>query len=577
MKSQQSLREISFPSLKMSSDCDSEDYTITRDGLYRAMFEHIIEDHVLINCSREVTARESKLSVRSVTPFMKTQVNFLNGNQFFGKINECKLTESGRYLWGDDMSVYEGEFKRPNVIEGRGIFKDQNCERATKYCGNFLNGMFHGHGQLTNFFFKYDGNFECNKMHGKGNFKSGMESFEGCFKVDKKVYGKRVYYEGFFVGDFHSDETRKFGTYEFDNGDVYHGSFVNGKFEGFGEYNWNLRNGLETKYIGNWRQNQRDGVGAIKVDGFTCVAVFKKNVKDGPALFLAKNGKVYASNKMFQNDEFLESQEVEISYENIEILRQILSQETLQVDNFKAKISILLANFSRVIDKLIFPFHVPWFELKVEHSVIWDFVRNFPKTNINQEFISIKQAIKEHVEIFQQLYSRYSDFSSKAAGRNSGRMTRVGLWQLMRDLEIYKKSSTFNTQEILEAAEFDFKILVINPNDPFEAISIADLVQYLMYLTLHMNQHHDFVLSCALNQRSKIFGLFATMFVIFVREFLSPSIASTGMVPKLVRDDRTFFSNFLNVVSLEDQNFSIRNVFKIVEMWKNCGGEFMGK
>jgi hypothetical protein len=555
-----------------------------RDDFYCSMFENVIEDQILLNYAQEVVARASKLSVRSVTPYTKSQVNFLNGNQFFGDINECRMKGNGRYFWADDMSLYEGDFKRPNVIEGQGAFKFRNNEKQTgssKYCGSFIDGMYHGKGQLTNYFFKYNGSFESNKMQGKGTIKSGIESFEGSFKMDKKVCGKRNYTEGVFIGDFHDNETRKFGTYEFENGDKYCGSFNSGLFDGFGEYTWSCENGMEAKYIGQWQENLRDGLGTLKVDGVVCTTTFRKNIKDGPALVWAKNGIIYASSKMFQNDEFLGSKEIEISQENVEIIRKLLQTENLNVENFGAMISSLIKTNGRDIDD--YPLHIPWFELKVEHSSIWDFARSFPNTEAKQEFSSLTQTIKEHSIIFQEIYRRYSEFSSKAVGKSGVKMTRVGLWQLMRDLELYKKSSLFNIQNLLSTAERDFNILCINPHDPFEQVPIASLVQYLMYTTLHMNKHHDYVVSCAINQRSKIFGLFATMFVIFLREFLCPIMSMqlfNGTIPKLIQDDRNFFTNFLNLISLKDQKLSIRSVFKIVKLWKCFGrtkGEVIGK
>ena len=552
--------------------------------IYIAMFQNVIEDQMLImNYSQEVVARESKLSMRSVTPYTRTQVNFLNGNQFFGELNECKMKGSGRYLWGDDMSLYEGEFKRPNVIEGQGIFKFKCRGKTTalaKYCGGFVEGKYHGKGQLTNFFFKYNGGFEKNKLNGPGTLKSGIEYFEGTFENDKKVYGKRVYNEGVFIGEFFDDETKKFGTYEFDNGDVYYGSFLNGLFSGYGEYTWRKESFTEAKYIGLWKDSQRNGIGMIRVEGIVCITTFKRNVKDGPAIVWAKDGKIYASNEMFENDEFISCVEIQVEANNLESLRSLMTIENLGIEKFFQTVSELIEEVSKSPNSPVFPFHTSWFDLKVDHTTIWEFVKNFPKTNTIQESSSISQTIKEFSNNFQEIYSRYSEFSSNAAGKKGSKMTRVGLWQLMRDLKLFKKSSKFNIQETIAAAEREFKIFTLNPDDPFEPVSIAILVQYLMFVVLHINKHHDYVLSCAVNQRSKTFGLFATMIVIFIREFPSFNQSFSGTIYKLIQDDRSFFINFFSIISLGNQKLSIRNVFKLIEMWKHCGwmkGDIVGK
>lgn len=552
-------------------NCDVPEFKSIVDDLYCTMFESVIEEKMLNNYSQKVIARESKLSVRSVTPYTKSQVNFLNGNQFFGDLNDCRMSGSGRYLWADDSSLYEGEFKRPNVIEGHGSFKFQNRDKTTgfsKYCGKFFNGKFNGKGLLTNPFFKFNGNFEANKFHDRGSIKSGVESFEGIFDMDQKVCGKRVYVDGVFTGDFHADETRKFGKYEFDNGDVYFGSFENGKLSGFGEYSWASENGVEGKYIGHWRHNYREGLGLLKVGEMCCVTIFHKNLKVGPAMVWARNGKVYASNKMFHHDEFLSCKEIEVNETNVNVLRNLLDIKELQLDYFNNMVTLLVNDSGKIGAPSIYPFFTCWFDLKVEHAIIWDFICGFPDTDKEQEFTSITQTIKEFAHVFQELHSRYASFSAKCAGKEVSGMLRIGLWQLMHDLEIYKKSALFNTQLILEEADQAFNILSMNPNDPFDVVSTQNLVQYLMFITLYINMHHDYVLSCAVNQRSKIFGLFATMLVILLREFVCPTLAeenSKGLIPQLIKDDRTFATNFVSIIDLGDQKLSVRKVFKIIE------------
>lgn len=547
-----------------------EEFRKIVDDLYCSMFEHVIDEQMLINFSQKVVARESKLSVRSVTPFTRTQVDFLNGNQFFGDIESCRMTGSGRYLWADDDSFYEGEFNSPNKIEGRGTFKFRNHDKTTgssKYCGSFLGGKFNGKGQLTNYFFSYNGDFSNNKFQGRGSIKSGNETFDGLFHLDKKICGKRIYTDGRFTGEFDGDETRSFGKYEFSNGDVYCGSFENGLFAGFGEYTWKLSNNVESQYTGFWRNNSRDGLGCMKIDGVTCISIFRKNIKRGAAVVWAKNGRVYASSKMFHDDEFLGCFEIKIEKENVKVLRKLLNVEEVNPERFNSIVKCLIEDHATCEESAGFPFHMSWFDLKLDHENIWQFVKNFPDINKKQEFSSIAQTVKEFVKIFEEIYRRYARFSSKS----SEILQRIGLWQLMRDLEIYKKSITFNTQDILGAAERDFNILSINPDDPFEVVSISSLVQYLMFLTLHLNKHHDFLLSCAINQRSKVFGLFATMLVIFLREFLVPLISLQsfkGTIPKIIQDDRMFLTNFFNILNLKYQKWTILTVFETVELWK---------
>lgn len=136
------------------------------NDLYRSLFEKVIEDQMIIDYAQQAVVKESKISVRSVEPYQKTKIKFLNGNQFYGDINEqCRISGNGRYLWLDG-SLYEGGFMRPNLIEGCGSFKFQNHGASGRYCGNFADGMYHGRGHLTHNLFKFSGNFESGKFHG---------------------------------------------------------------------------------------------------------------------------------------------------------------------------------------------------------------------------------------------------------------------------------------------------------------------------------------------------------------------------------------------------------------------------
>lgn len=538
-----------------------------RQDAFCTMFESAIEEHILINYEQKVVAKESKLSVRSVEPYTKTQVDFRNGNQFFGDMNECRMTGSGRYLWANDGSLYEGEFNRSNVIEGRGEFKFRNADGtgSSRYSGAFMDGKFHGKGQLTNYFFKFNGNFDQDKFNGKGNLKCGVESFDGMFSMDKKICGKRIYATGAFVGDFNEDETRKFGKYEFSNGDVYCGSFEHDMFSGFGEYTWLTGSSSTCKYVGNWRNNLREGLGTIKTDSTTCVAVFHKNLKTGAGIVQSNDGRIYASTEMFHMDEFIGCFEVEAPREAVPALRQLLNME---VKTFKSLLDKLVSKYG-VEAAEVYPFHTCWFNLKVNHSAIWKFVSQFPGTCNEHEFTSIEQTLRELEGKLNQLFRKYADFSTKATGKHDFGLLRIGLWQMMRDLEFHRKNATFNSQEILNEADREFNILTLNSDDPFEIVPMSTFVQYLLFITLYTNEHHDYISAYAVHQRSSTFGLFASMFVIVFREFFFPLLKQplSGMIPRIIHDDRTFLTNFMIIINPGSRKLSIRDVFGFIQLW----------
>jgi hypothetical protein len=599
--------------LKMNLN-DSPEIKSVYDDIYCSMFEKVIEEQMIINYSQKVVAKDSKLSVRSVTPYTKTQINFLNGNQFYGDMSECRMTGNGRFLWAHDGSLYEGEFSRANVIEGRGTLKFRDAAAASssssssstgfsRYCGSFVNGMYHGRGQLINYFFKYNGNFECDKFHGKGNLKCGIESFDGCFASGKRLSGKRIYINGTFTGDFDEHETRRHGRYNFDNGDCYCGAFKNGLFDGYGEYMWASSSSSSShyessSYCGYWKENHRQGLGMLNLlNGTRCTTIFEGGVKDGSGVVWAANNTIHLSKAMFASDEFIDCKQIVINQENIGIIRRLFDASELQkmsCAEFVASVAMLEANYSvttaksrgdegeECMELLTYPFHLNWFDLHVEHDAIWEFVRKIPNTNKQQEFTSIVQFVREHASTFGELYRQYAEYSTRALLKNrngGGELTRVGLWQLFRDLRVYKKSALYNTQRMIEAAETDFNILTFDSHNPFEVVSLANFLHYLLYVVLQINKHHAFMLSAAINQRSRIFGVFATMCALFVRDFLLPvQPACSGMIPRLIQEDKTFLIKFIDSVITKSrcqQQLSIRDIFRMVD--EKCESGFIGK
>lgn len=388
----------------------------------------------------------------------------------------------------------------------------------------------------------------------------------------------RSYTNGIFIGDFDDDEMRKKGKYEFDNGDSYFGSFLNGQFYGFGEYRWKT---CDSSYVGFWKDNERHGLGKLIVNGAQCVTHFKNNIKNGPGIVWARNGSFYLSKLMFVNDEFKGCTRIDVNHESIEIIRRLFNlqcESAYGIVQFASCIAYLEDNFfsSKV---QVYPFHLSWFELNVKHEAIWDFVNQF-NSDKEQEFQSIVQLIKEHTNIFEECYRKYAKISQNLLGRlenHSSDMCRVGLWQFFRDLEIYRKGALHNTQTMIEDAEKEFNILTINSHDPFEVVSIANFLHYIFFIVLHINRHHTFVLSCSINQRSKIFGLFATMLVVFMREFMPSCMVERsesegkkfGNLSKLIQEDKTFFVNFINIIGgVRVHKLTIRDVFKTVEQWR---------
>lgn len=68
---------------------------------------------------------------------------------------------------------------------------------------------------------------------------------------------------------------------------------------------------------------------------------------------------------------------------------------------------------------------------------------------------------------------------------------------------------------ILDRAEAEFHIVVLNPNDFKEPVEFQAFLKYLLYLTLLVNEAAD-NLQAAIEAKPDFFGLFSTMFTIFL-------------------------------------------------------------
>jgi hypothetical protein len=354
---------------------------------------------------------------------------------------------------------------------------------------------------------------------------------------------------------------------------------MNGHFHGYGEYFWASS---ATLYCGFWHENKRHGLGLLHMPNKSqCITIFDADKKHGCGILFASNGDIFISKLMFQNDEFMECKRLQTNRESIDIVKTLFNINELSVGHFTAIITQLEDkqhhHNESPITKELYPFHLNWYELNAEYDVIWNFVSQYSHTNRQQEFTSLKQFIKEYSSIIERVYTQYAEYSCKALNidkRSMKVLRRIGLWQFMRDLKIFQKATHFNSQIIIENADIEFNNLTINANNPCEPVTMANFLNYLLYIVLHLNKHHARSLSYAINHRSKIFGLFATMCIVFVRDFLIDMQQNPleynycGMIPKLIDDDKTFVIKFQNIIEFQCQDLTIRDVFPIIKRLK---------
>jgi hypothetical protein len=406
--------------------------------LSNSIFEKITKEKFIVCYSRNDEEKYSKFSCSAnVLPY-KFKIVFLNGNQVNGnELNEC---ETRRYLWSEFNVLYEGGFDS-NYTKGYGILKKHvstplNC--LLTYSGDFSYGQLNGNGVLKLFTFEYLGMFFDSMFHGKGMIRTEDGSFNGEFIKGEKSSGTRLYGSEMFLGDFIKNK-RSYGKYIFDNGDCYTGSFKAGLFDGYGEYKWKHSS---LSFCGFWKDNQRNGLGLVNKNENMFVTISELNEENESGFLLAKDGNVYLTKKLSDSSDY----EIrEINKKDAQSLKKFFDKnliKNLNISCFLSKMAKIDAGYKDTSVKLLYPSQFNWFhEIKIRHSVIWNFVKMFPSTNHQKEISTLERYIKEHENFFQEVYQKYVQYSNTILGiKNNCVMKRIGLWKMFRVLRLFEKS-----------------------------------------------------------------------------------------------------------------------------------------
>ncbi len=185
-------------------------------------------------------------------------MKYYSGNdRYFGFFKNGKRHGYGAYYW-DDGTRWVGQFDQ-NLITGYGSYFFITGE---KYVGFFIDSKRNGWG------INYDpesgikkiGYWENNVLvkPKKSLITNGAST--GCISGDcKSGYGKYVYNNGYYEGNFKNGYRHGQGTYYYDIGDYYTGNFSENKYNGKGTYYYT--NG--ERYDGEWRDQRYHGKGQL--------------------------------------------------------------------------------------------------------------------------------------------------------------------------------------------------------------------------------------------------------------------------------------------------------------------------
>lgn len=218
--------------------------------------------------------------------------------------NEMELTEKESFyipylIVTSSDEVYKGSWNNQKKYHGYGILYRFNYskEKDSRTEGIFKDGMLNGYGRVI-----YSnktiltGSFSQNKLNGygeyskadgsiyKGNFYDGLPQGNG-----EEIFPDGSYFKGFYLAG-----KKKYGKYEWKNGNMYQGLFDQNLFSGNGTYTW----GDKRTYEGNWKEGKMNGKGKlIYPDGTIYEGEFLDGKKHG-------NGKYYWNKDKYYEGEW---------------------------------------------------------------------------------------------------------------------------------------------------------------------------------------------------------------------------------------------------------------------------------
>lgn len=164
------------------------------------------------------------------------EYRWTNGEVYRGEYRDDKRHGHGTYQF-ENGDVYDGEWSQDKRT-GVGTFTYEGGTAV--YKGEFVDGNFHGQGELDFNGRRYEGTFSEGLKHGYGSLKyKNGNIYVGSFVRDKREGSDcRLIYASDhceYIGGFKDDAMHGLGLYKYSNGDIYRGEFKAGKRHGRGQ------------------------------------------------------------------------------------------------------------------------------------------------------------------------------------------------------------------------------------------------------------------------------------------------------------------------------------------------------
>jgi DNA polymerase-3 subunit epsilon len=182
-------------------------------------------------------------------------LTFPDGKKYIGEFKDGKFNGNGIYNLNNGEK-YVGEFKDDKYF-GKGTLKFDNAYGDDfEYIGEFKDGKYNGNGRLSKIYESYEGEFKDGEYHGNGMLECWDDQFRyhekyiGEFKDGKKCNGNGVLEEYF-------------------------------KLKGYISIEFNDWNCIFKKYIGEFKNDLKNGIGTLTTEDYTYIGEFKNDKFNG--------------------------------------------------------------------------------------------------------------------------------------------------------------------------------------------------------------------------------------------------------------------------------------------------------
>jgi hypothetical protein len=214
--------------------------------------------------------------VTSGKPQGRGNMTFKDGGFYFGKWQDGERHGKGSQKYSKDSNkdTYDGTWKN-DLEDGHGRILYKNGQT---YEGSMVNGLRNGLGLHTypkndvNNRSSYDGEWKEDERSGNGTFiwktgeeyvgefLNGMYHGHGVNKYPENDAFNRTSYDG----EWKEDERSGNGTFIWKTGEIYVGEFLNGLFHGHGVNKYPENDAFNrTSYDGEWKEDERSGNGTF--------------------------------------------------------------------------------------------------------------------------------------------------------------------------------------------------------------------------------------------------------------------------------------------------------------------------